>query len=100
MKRASISDAKNQLSALLDRVRQGETVIIEDRGVPVACLGPVVGARTAGRDGDRLARLERQGTLRPARATTTPRSLRQGPPRPGRRVSLSRLVLDEREAGW
>jgi len=64
MTRASISEAKNQLSALIDRVRRGETVLIEDRGVPVAQLQPV----SAGAEADeaRVARLVRAGVLRPA----------------------------------
>ena len=41
MHRASISDAKNNLSALIDRVRRGETVLICDRKRPVARLQPV-----------------------------------------------------------
>jgi prevent-host-death family protein len=64
MKRASISEARNRLSALLDRVRHGETVLIEDRGVPVAQLSPVVASST-GADRDRLTRLERQGIVTP-----------------------------------
>ena len=38
MKTATIPEAKNRLSALIDRVRHGETVIITDRGRPVARL--------------------------------------------------------------
>ena len=41
---ASISEAKAKLSALLDRVRTGETITITDRGVPVAQLKPVAPA--------------------------------------------------------
>jgi prevent-host-death family protein len=33
-----VSEARNQLSALLDRVERGEIVIITRRGVPVARL--------------------------------------------------------------
>lgn len=58
---ASITEAKNKLSALLDRVRTGESVLIVDRGVPVARLDPVKTADA------RLARLERAGILRPPR---------------------------------
>ncbi|HEX7939234.1 MAG TPA: type II toxin-antitoxin system prevent-host-death family antitoxin [Gemmatimonadaceae bacterium] len=39
MKPVSVSYAKNNLSALLRRVREGQTVTITDRGVPVATLG-------------------------------------------------------------
>jgi len=41
MRSVSISDAKNGLSALMREVRGGATVVITDRGVPVAKLGPV-----------------------------------------------------------
>lgn len=41
MKSASISEAKNRLSAYIDRVRRGETVVITDRGRPVARLAPL-----------------------------------------------------------
>ena len=40
MKSASVSEAKNGLSALLDEVRQGETVLITHHGKPVARLEP------------------------------------------------------------
>lgn len=36
MRSASMSEAKNGLSALLDEVRRGETVLITRRGKPVA----------------------------------------------------------------
>jgi prevent-host-death family protein len=95
MKRASVTVAKNRLSALLDHVRQGESVIIEDRGVPVAQLSPVAD-RTAGGDRDRIARLVRQGILRPPMSAVTAKSSGTGPPKTKRRVSLSRLIIDER----
>ena len=63
MKQATITETKNQLSALLDRVRHGETILITDRGRPVARLEPAVTA--AGDDPEgRLARLERRGIIR------------------------------------
>ncbi len=63
MKRATITETKNRLSALLDQVKAGETIEITDRGVPVARLVP---APTSDRDGDegRLARLERAGIIK------------------------------------
>jgi prevent-host-death family protein len=99
MKRASISEAKNRLSALIDHVRQGEPVIIEDRGVPVAQLSPIVGGR-AGAAEDRVARLERLGILRPPLSRERRTLLESPPPRTRRRVSLSRTVRQEREDGW
>jgi prevent-host-death family protein len=67
MKTATITEAKNQLSALIDRVRHGETVVITDRGRPVARLQSVVSDAAADPAG-RLARLERRGLLRRAGA--------------------------------
>ena len=64
MKVASITETKNRLSALLDLVRSGETVVIVDRGRPVARLVPAVGNEEAGDDEARLARLERAGLIR------------------------------------
>jgi prevent-host-death family protein len=97
MKRTSISDARNRLSALIDRVRHGETIIIEDRGVPVARLEPV--APLEGDDEGRLARLERQGIVRRP-ATSAPLKLAKGPQRKlkGDRT-LSDMLIEERREG-
>ena len=98
MKRMSITDAKNGLSALLDRVRHGETIVIEDRGIPVARLESVTAPR-AGEVEGRAARLERQGVLRPARAGVPKRLLTTAPPAPKRGVALSDAVVAERRDG-
>jgi len=92
MKRASITDAKNRLSALIDRVRHGDTIVIEDRGVPVARLESVTTAGGDASDG-RLARLEREGLVR--RAVAPPPKL-PPPPRPERPARPSELVIAER----
>jgi prevent-host-death family protein len=97
MKRASITEAKNQLSALIDRVRRGETVLIEDRGVPVAQLQPV----SAGAEADqaRIARLVRAGVLRPAPESPLKDALAGPPPRLKRGSSGVAALLAEREEG-
>ena len=62
MATASISETKAKLSALLDRVKAGETVTITDRGVPVAQLGPLPSSSV---DWDaRMQELARQGLVR------------------------------------
>jgi prevent-host-death family protein len=61
MRTATITQAKNGLSALIDRVRAGESVLILDRGTPVARLEPIVSRSDA--EG-RLSRLERAGIVR------------------------------------
>lgn len=61
MKTATITEAKNRLSALLDQVRAGESIVILDRGLPIARLEPI--AAHVDQDG-RLQRLERAGIVR------------------------------------
>lgn len=96
MKTASISEAKNRLSALLDRVRKGETVLISDRGRPVAQLAPLAANSTESAL-SRLADLERRGVVR--RARTKPR--RRLPPPvvlpPG--SSVLAALLEDRDLG-
>src|SRR6202161_2947475 len=62
MKKASITETKNNLSALIDGLRGGSPVLIVDRGRPVARLEPVAGRQDGGQDG-RLSRLVRGGVL-------------------------------------
>jgi prevent-host-death family protein len=98
MKKASITEAKNNLSALIDGLKGGSAVLIVDRGRPVARLEPV----TAGRHGDedaRLLRLVRDGIVRPRR-NAPPRSLFCEPPpqaEPG--ASVVNALLEERREG-
>jgi prevent-host-death family protein len=63
MTTASITEAKNNLSKLIRKVRHGESVLILDRNVPVARLEPL---RPGSEEGDeaRLAELERRGLLK------------------------------------
>ena len=61
MKRATVTETKNRLSALLAEVKAGETIEITDRGIPVARLEPV--AQRGDDDEARLARLERAGLI-------------------------------------
>jgi prevent-host-death family protein len=70
MKRATISEAKNQLSALIRRVRRGEEVLILDRDVPVARLVPIA-KMTRGDEDHLLAELERRGVIRRAAVPPT-----------------------------
>lgn len=98
MKTATLTETKNQLSALIDQVRHGETILILDRGRPVARLASVLAEESESAEG-RLARLERQGILRRARRPKTEALIRQ--PRPEARDGASILdaLLDERRSG-
>lgn len=98
MKVASIAHAKNHLSALLDRVRRGETVLITDRGRPVARLVPTVASDLA--DDARLERLERQGLLRrgtPSRETL--KLILRPPPKTTDGSSIVDVLIQERREG-
>ena len=74
MKTASISEAKNGLSALIDRVRKGETVVITDRNQPVAQLAPLDAGSKTGTDAW-MAGLERKGIVRRAKRNGVPKFL-------------------------
>ncbi len=96
MKRATITEAKNGLSALIDRVKAGETILITDRGVPVARLEPSLPVD----DWDaRLTRLERQGLIR--RGSGDIRKILERPlVKTVDGSSIVELLLEERESGW
>ena len=99
MRRATISETKNSLSALLDRVRHGETIVITDRSRPVARLEPVLGAEEAGPDEGRLARLERAGIIRRAHRGRLDEILRVAPPAPLPGGDVVEALLEERRSG-
>lgn len=98
MKAATITEAKNQFSALIDRVRHGETIVITERGRPVARLVPALADAATDPDG-RLARLERRGGLRRA-AAAPPHALILGKlPRTKKPAGVLDALLDERRQG-
>ncbi|AFV77280.1 antitoxin of toxin-antitoxin stability system (plasmid) [Thermus oshimai JL-2] len=59
MRTVSVIKARNHLDLLLEWVRQGEEVLLLDRGVPVARLGPVPQAQD-----ESLSLLVRKGLVR------------------------------------
>lgn len=97
MKKASITEAKNNLSALIDSVKGGSPILIVDRGRPVARLEPVNELRPD-HDG-RLARLVRDGIVRPSRAAIPKALFATKPPRVKKGVSGVRALLDDRREG-
>lgn len=99
MKRATLTETKNQLSALVDRVRHGETILILDRGRPVARLESVLEAGEGAAEG-RAERLERQGVIRRGRKTHPVRSVvEETPPRPAAGASAVEALVAERREG-
>jgi len=97
MKKASITEAKNNLSALIDSVKGGSPVLIVDRGRPVARLEPVRGI-DSDEDG-RLSRLVRDGIVRPARGVVSKRIFAKKPARARKGASGVRALIDERRDG-
>lgn len=97
MKKASITEAKNNLSALIDSVKGGSPVLIVDRGRPVARLEPVSAFGSG--DDDRLASLVRAGVVRPARSAVPRGVLTTRPPRAKGNASGVQALIAERRDG-
>jgi prevent-host-death family protein len=97
VKKATLTETKNNLSAIIDRVRHGETVLILDRGIPVARIESV--AHETPTSEGRLARLERLGLVVRAAGTVPRQMLEQDPPRPRRGASALAALIAERESG-
>lgn len=97
MTRASISEVKNRLSALIDRVKRGDRVVITDRGRAVAVLESAI--RSNADADDRLDRLERAGALRRGKGRIPKWFFTDRPPRPHGGASGLRALLDERAQG-
>lgn len=98
MKTATVSQTKNSLSALLDKVLSGESVLITNRSRPIA-LEPVASAEQPGPDEGRLARLERAGVIRRGRRGRLEEILRVAPPLPEAGGDVLAVLLDERRRG-
>ena len=94
---ATITEAKNGLSALIDHARSGESVLIVDRGIPVARLESA--ATSPGEVEGRVARLQRAGAVRAARRPPAQEVVVQRPPPPRRGASGVDALLEERRAG-
>ena len=98
MKKASITEAKNNLSALIDRVKGGSPVLIVDRGRPVARLEPVTIGSESDHEG-RLARLIREGVVRPGRGRLSRTIFTDPPPRLKAGASAVSALIEERRTG-
>ena len=88
MSRVGVRELKDHLSGLLRRVRDGETLIITDRGLPIGELGPVANRVIA----DRARTLVRQGLAHWGGGK--PRGLKHAP-RP-RKGLVSDAVIEDR----
>jgi len=98
MKKVSLTEAKNKLSALIDGLRGGSPVLIVDRGRPIARLEPVTDGPDA-EHGGRLSRLVRDGIVRPRRAAPPRTLFSNQPPRARPGASAVEALLEERREG-
>lgn len=99
MKTVSITQTKNQLSALIDRVKRGETVLILDRGKPVARMVTVEGAVNEREASGLLDELERGGLVRRAGQPPDLELFDEQPPSLPKRTSALSILLEERKGG-
>jgi prevent-host-death family protein len=95
MRSVSVSEARNNLSALLREIRGGATIFITDRGVPVARL--VAPASTRGISASAVELAQRGRLLLPERPPSS-KWLELPRPRPKGSASALRALLDERES--
>jgi prevent-host-death family protein len=98
MRKASITEAKNNLSALIDSLRAGSPVLILDRGRPVARLESVTAASES-EQGGRLSRLVRDGIVRPRRGVAHRMLFSSQLPRANAGASVIDALIKERREG-
>lgn len=91
----SISELKARLSAFIDIVREGDEVLVTDRGRPIARLMPI---RHAEQEEGRREMLLRSGRLRGPTTTLADDFFARARPADGNGHSLAAL-LDERADG-
>lgn len=98
MNKANVSYTRNNLSKILARVREGESILIVDREQPVARLEPVGDVDVPGSiaKGD----LVRRGLVLPARVRLDPKALSKMPlPATTGKGDVLDALLADREEG-
>jgi antitoxin (DNA-binding transcriptional repressor) of toxin-antitoxin stability system len=91
-----ISELKSRLSQILDRVRRGETILVQDRDRVIARIEPAGDGDRPSTDAEWLASLESAGTVRRASKRLGNAWLRR---RPSVKADVVQALLDERETG-
>ena len=92
MKKVGCREFKNRQGHYLSRVRKGETIILTDRGKPIAQLAPVPKSASMTLD-ELLDKLEGQGHLRRAKRG----KLSPFKPVPARGKPASRIIIEDRD---
>ena len=98
MKMATITQTKNNLSALIHEAQRGETIIVLDRKKPVARIESIAPANDE-EDAARLDRLQREGILLKPRDTSLDGILNSRPRRIGKGAGAVHALCKEREEG-
>lgn len=94
MRTASIAELKAHASALLRKVKEGEEIIVTDRGRPIARLSPYLGDASP----SRLNQLAADGVIALPRAPLPAGFLSR--PLPVCKRSVVDALLEEREEGF
>ena len=95
MTSVNVTEAKAKLSAVLRRVKRGETIVITERGRPIARLGPALPQDET--EDERIRRLEETGVILPPRNPMSKREwirfvMKRGPKDPHGAVLAALLV--------
>jgi prevent-host-death family protein len=98
VKTASVSTVKNRLSAYLDLVRQGEVVVITDRGQPIARLVPLESSPAHDTEAWRRD-LEGRGAIKRSAEAASAALLDDLPPAPETAGDALAALLEERAEG-
>jgi prevent-host-death family protein len=92
MEKVGSREFKNRMGRYLRAVRQGKTLVITDRGTPVAKVGPPDTEEPAEQDiWARLKELEAEGLVRLGRGKLQPFSPVKNTGRPG-----SQMIIEDR----
>ncbi|MBI4591172.1 MAG: type II toxin-antitoxin system prevent-host-death family antitoxin [Candidatus Rokubacteria bacterium] len=88
-----VRELKNRLTRYLALVKEGERVVVTDRGKPVAVLGPI-----EEQDGRRLSKAQRAAALARRGVITLPQGTRdlRTPPVTIRGEPISRTLIRDR----
>lgn len=99
MKTVNISYLKNNLSAIIAKLRSSGRIVVMDRDTPVAYLISAKDAGSKREDDSRIGALERLGIVRRPPRDADLKILDAPPPRTETKVDAVKLLLEEREQG-
>ncbi len=98
MKTVNLTDLKNRLSAYIDLVKNGESLLVLDRMIPVATVIRAT-SHTGSADGAAIELLERNGVLVRGDSHLRRMKISKLVVKPDKPVSVLNALLDERREG-